>query len=171
MKKQLSVLFLLCLSFAGTAQAQQPLHTYARVGVAGDLGANGLGVKPEIGLRWRFIDGSLSYTAVRPWPGDYYFSSNVFMINAAIDFVEVFRRDCPHGFLVGAGFGVSRNFELKSYFADTESQIRLGTAWCLSLKAAYQYEFKNGFTLGAYYEKLLLAMDYNMVGLSVGKTF
>ena len=178
MKKLTFVFLLFCLSVSGTVQAGQPLKTYARFSAGVDAGGNAMSVKPEYGLRWWFIDASLSYTVIRSlpirWPmdSDAFSSNNAFMLNLNLDVLKLFWRDSHHGVTVGGAVGLSRNFALEHEYNDQEAYVRysLGTEWLFTLKAAYQYEFRNGLSIGAYYE-MPIYTDYNMFGLSIGKAF
>ena len=148
MKKLTFVFLLFCLSVSGTVQAGQPLKTYARFSAGVDAGGNAMSVKPEYGLRWWFIDASLSYTVIRSlpirWPmdSDAFSSNNAFMLNLNLDVLKLFWRDSHHGVTVGGAVGLSRNFALEHEYNDQETYVRysLGTEWLFTLKAAYQYE-------------------------------
>ena len=177
MKKLTFLLLFLGLSVFGTLHAKQPVKTYARFSAGVDAGLNAMSVKPEYGLRWWFIDASLSYTVIRSlplrWPnGSEVSSNNAFMLNLNLDVVKLFWKDCRHGLLVGGAAGLSRNFALedRSNYPDINIDYSLGTEWLFTLKAAYQYEFKNGLSIGAYYE-MPIYTPYNLFGLSIGKTF
>ena len=148
--KRLSCLFLLLLSCSVASQAVQLVKTYARFSAGIDADLNAMSVKPEYGLRWWFIDASLSYTVIRSlplrWPnGSEVSSNNAFMLNLNLDVVKLFWKDSRHGLLVGGAAGLSRNFALedRSSYPDIYVDYSLGTEWLFMLKAAYQYEFKN----------------------------
>ena len=178
MKKPIFLLLFFCLSVFGTLHAGQPVKTYARFSAGVDAGLNALSIKPEYGLRWWFIDASLSYTVIRSlplrWPlGSSAFSSNnAFMLNLNLDMVKLFWKDSRHGLLIGGAAGLSRNFAIedRSNYPDIHVDYSLGTEWLFSLKAAYQYEFKKCLSIGAYYE-MPIYTPYNLFGLSIGKTF